>query len=440
MSNTKFNPRIVAAEIVAEWQKGNDKIDTIRDKYLAGEDGWDARDRKLVTELSYGVIRRVTELDHELDEIVSADLKKMQHGLLAILRIGLYQIRYLDRIPVHAATDEAVKSARKKYGEKATGLVNAVLRKAASKTVTRPVDAFYVEGSHLSHWRIKWQEKFGEEKTEELINHFKKIPAVSLRRNLLKTENDEEWFEILRKEGVEPQAIDGWPGFAYARGVNPAILPSFQSGISTVADPATGISVHALNPQPGEKILDLCCAPGGKTAHIWERMGSEGSLTAIDKSMKRNHQTRDGLKRLGHEGVNVISDDVIKMDHGNYDRVLIDVPCSGTGVAHRRADLLLKRHPLKVLKLGQVQRSLLQHAASMVKVGGILVYSTCSLEPEENEKRKAAFNKRYADEFEMVDFPEGIPEEWVLSKGEAATWPPKDVVDGAYVVRWRRIK
>jgi len=442
MSQPVENAREVIVNILAEWHKSDQKIDTVRDSFLTNKSTLDERDRGLVTEVTYGVVRNITAIDEELNELVTADLEKMQHRLLAILRSGLYQIRFLDRIPNHAAANEAVNLSKKMYGIKASGLVNAVMRKAAGKKMEtkRAVDAFYVEGSHLNIWRTKWLEKFGEEKTDELIHHFEKIPPFALRRNLLKTSSDKEWHEILKKEGVEFDLIEGWPGYVYTTRTNPANLPSFQQGITTVQDPAAGLAVHALNPQPGENILDLCCAPGGKTAHIWERMNGEGSLTAVDKNMKRNHLTREGLQRLGHEGVNVLSDDVMKMDFGSYDRVLIDVPCSGTGVAHRRADLLMKRHPLKVLKLGQMQRSLLEHASKMVKVGGVLVYSTCSLENEENSKRRAGFNKKYPGEFKMEELPAGIPENWILQEGEAATWPPRDSVDGAYVVRWRRLK
>jgi 16S rRNA (cytosine967-C5)-methyltransferase len=440
MGNDKKNPRRVAAEILAKWETGSQKIDTLRDDFLKDGDNWDDRDRALVTEITYGVVRKIASIDQELEEYVDSGLAKMQHNLLSILRVGLYQIRHLDRVPTHAVVNEAVEHARAWVNEKASGLVNAVLRRALRDSDRRPVDAFYIDGHQLNKWRFKWLEKFGEEKTDQLIRYFETVPEIGLRRNLLKTSSDEEWQEILKAEGVDFHTIDGFPGFVYAKKVRPSELKSFQDGITTVQDPATAISVRALDPQPGEKILDLCCAPGGKTAHIWEKMEGKGQLVAVDKHMKRNKMTREGLNRLGHEGVQVLSDDIMKMTKESYDRVLIDVPCSGTGVAHRRPDLLTNRSPLKIAKYGQIQRSLINHASQMVKVGGVLVYSTCSLETEENEMRVQGFNKKYPGDFVLESLSGDIPEGLVDQKGWVRTWPPSDNIDGAFVARWRRVK
>ncbi|MCB2199010.1 16S rRNA (cytosine(967)-C(5))-methyltransferase RsmB [bacterium] len=439
MGDKVHNPRRIAAQIIAEWSKGNRKIDEIRDKQLGSDEGWDERDRGLVTEIAYGVVRQAASIDLELEGLVTSGLSKMQLPLAAILRVGLYQIRYLDRVPSHAAVSEAVDHAKALFGDKAGGLVNAVLRRAAADSGRRPVDAFYVPASPLGLWRRKWLEQWGEEKTDELIRAFETIPPIGLRRNLLKSESDEAWLELLKQEGVEATPFEGWPGFAYARGIKPGNLPSFEAGITTVQDPATGISVRALDPQPGESILDLCGAPGGKAAHIWERMQGKGSLLTVDKNMKRNKLSREGLKRLGHESVEVRTEDVIHCTEGQYDRVLIDVPCSGTGVAHRRADLLINRHPLQVDKLARMQRMLLAHASKLVKPGGILVYSTCSLEPQENMNQARGFDKKYGDQFVRDELPSDIPDAWRGETGEASTWPPDHKVDGAYVVRWRRV-
>ncbi len=454
MSKSGNNPRRVAVKILTTWQKSSGKIDAIRDTVLLKHPDLDARDRNLITELTFGVTRQVTELDRELDGLVKSGVGKMQHRLLAILRVGLYQIRFLDRIPASAAVDEAVSHARAIYGDKAGGLVNAVLRNAARQTETkeasmndipklkpgqRPVTAFYAQAGPLPQWRSHWNQNWGPEKTEELIQHFTTIPPVGLRRNLLKSENDAEWIEKLKTEGLEPEPVEDWPGYVYVKGVNPHGLPSFEEGLTTVQDPAAGIAPRVLDPQPGEYILDMCSAPGGKSAVIWELMKGEGRLLSVDKSMKRNKLTREGLKRLGHDGPTVFTADATSWSDGPFDRVLVDVPCSGTGVAHRRADLLVNRPPIQAMHQPKIQRSVLQKAAEMVKVGGVLVYSTCSLEPEENEKVVKFFEKKHGDRFERDDLPDSIPERWRIEKGMAKTWPPRDHVDGAFVARWRRI-
>jgi len=439
MEAGKRDPRKTAGEILAQWAEKGGKIDEIRDSHLGTMEGWDERDRALVTEIVYGVVRNVQTLDAELEELVTTGIARMQHRLLAILRVGLYQVRFLDRIPAHAAVSQAVDHAREAFDSRTAGLVNAVLRRAATQDGRRPVDAFFVDNSPLGLWRRKWVEQWGEEKTNELIRHFETIPRVGLRRNLLRSETEDAWLARLRGEGVEAKPVDGCPGYAYASGVKPATLPSFQEGVTTVQDPAAGLAVRLLDPQPSETILDLCGAPGGKAALIFEKMGGDGKLVTADKNMKRSKLTREGLARLGHGGVEVVTEDVLHCQGGPYDRVLIDVPCSGTGVAHRRADLLLNHHPLQVEKLARMQRMLLAHAATLVKQGGVLVYSTCSLEPEENENQARTFDRKFGKEFVRDDLPSDLPQGWIRETGVAGTWPPRDKVDGAFAVRWRRV-
>ncbi len=432
------DPRRVSVEIISHWQHTGGKIDQIRDRFL-GDDGLrDERDRAMVTEIVYGIARRRDELDGILDKLVDAGIGKMQHRLLAILRVGLYQILHLDRVPAHAAVNEAVSQAHELVGEGAGGLVNAVLRRAIAEAGMRPSDGFYLDGGPLRRWRVKWTDQWGEEKTNSMISFLSRIPSVGLRRNRLKCDSDDQWSKILGDEGVEGEKVAEWPGYLYVRGTRPSELPSFKDGITTVQDAAAGIAPLVLDPKPGENVLDLCCAPGGKSALIWELMGGDGRLVAIDKSMKRNRLTREGLARMGHDGIDVVAADAMKMEEGIFDRVLIDVPCSGTGVAHRRPDILINRSPLRINQLCKIQGSLLEKAAARVKLGGVLVYSTCSLEPEENGERVMAFEKRFGDQFEREQLPEEIPKKWRRDTGIAATWPPDDSVDGAFVVRWRR--
>jgi 16S rRNA (cytosine967-C5)-methyltransferase len=434
------NPRRVAAEILTDWATSSRKVDEIRDKQFS-KGQWEERDRALLTEMVYGVVRQKSVLDIELAELVTPPLDKLKPGLLEILEVALYQIRHLDRVPDHAVVNEAVEHARFVAGNNGGGLVNAVLRSALRKApAERPVDAFNTPGTPFHRWRNYWSQQWGDDKTDTLVQFFKSIPPIGLRRNLLKTESDEQWQQILRDEGVKFEVLPDWPGYVYARDFRPSELKSLGQGLTTVQDPSPSMAVKALDPQPGERVLDLCCAPGGKTALIWEMMGGKGELLALDKSMKRNHQTRETLERMGHSAVEVISEDLLAYEGQPFDRVLLDVPCSGTGVAHRRADLLMRRTPLQVDQIAKVQRQLLVKAASLVKVGGVLVYSTCSLEPSENEKRVRLFDKRASEEFIREELPESIPQAMRTEKGVAATWPPRDKVDGAFVCRWRRTK
>ncbi|HEB84747.1 MAG TPA: 16S rRNA (cytosine(967)-C(5))-methyltransferase [Bacteroidetes bacterium] len=441
MKTTERDPRKVAVEIISRWDQGEGTIDTLRDEIMQDIEGWDERDRALVTELVFGVARHKEELDRQLGGIVESKLGKMQRRLYAILLVGMYQWLYLDRVPSHAIVYEAVNHARELFGEGPTKLVNAVLRRVGRELEEhreRPVNAFYAGAGILHQWRSKWINQWNRKKADELVSFLGHIPPVGLRRNRLKTRDDDQWFKLLVSEGLDPQPIPGWPGYAYIRGVRPSSLQSFKDGLTTVQDPAAGIAPAALDPRPGERILDLCCAPGGKTALLWELMGGKGTLLGVDRDMKRNRKAREALKRLGHSSVKILTADAITMEEGRFDRVRVDVPCSGTGVSHRRADLLLRHSPLEPGELAKIQRSILAHASEMVKPGGILVYSTCSLEPEENEQRVKDFEKKHGDRFERDELPESIPREWCTEPGIAATWPPKHGVDGAFVVRWKR--
>lgn len=428
-----------AVDILTQWQQKSASIDQLRDSALKKDKSLSDLDRRFLTELLYGTVRQLSVIDGILEKVVTSRLDKMQQGLLAILRLGSYQIMFMDRVPTHSVVDESVKIAKAVFGTPQGGLVNAVLRKVANQPVsTRPVDAFNNSTHPLWRWRSKWEEQWGKEKAEELIGYFKQIPIVGLRRNLLRTDSDDAWLTKLSAEGVSPAPIPEWPGHIYAKGVIPGQLDSFNKGITTSQDPAAGIAPRVLDPQSGEKILDMCSAPGGKTALLWELMEGKGSLTAIDRSMKRNRLTRQTLERLGHSGVQIETGDAILYHETGFDRVLVDVPCSGTGVAHRRPDLLIRRNPKDVMQLAKMQRSILQHAAEAVRPGGVLVYSTCSLEPEENRKIAAYLDKRLKNEFERDELPEIIPERWRKGDGIAETWPPVDRVDGVFVVRWRR--
>ena len=438
MSGPETTPRRAAAMILQRWAHGGGTIDRLRDDFLKKQSVWEERDRALLTELTYGVVRNLSALDRELEGFLSKGINSLDSSLLAILRVGLYQLRFLDRIPAHAAVDEAVQFTKEVRGKKSAGMVNAVLRRAVREA--KPDSKSASSEETYSEWRVKWADQWSDGKADELIRFYSVHPPVGLRRNLLRTASDEEWLSILRSEGVDPQPLPHRPGFAYARAVRPSNLASFQDGRTTVQDPAAGIPVELLDPQPGERVLDLCGAPGGKAALIWEKMRGEGSLVSVDRDEQRTERIREGLQRLGHDSVEVIASDILDLEIAPGDRVLIDVPCSGTGVAHRRADLAARRSPADLVQMTLLQANLLDRAAELVKPGGVLVYSTCSLEPEENQRRAADFDRRFEGRFIRGQVGDGIQPEWIVGQGEVMTWPPRDGMDGSYSVRWTKVE
>ncbi|MFH0881675.1 MAG: 16S rRNA (cytosine(967)-C(5))-methyltransferase RsmB [bacterium] len=439
MSGADTTPRRAAATILRRWERKEGTIDLLRDEFLKKQQSWDERDRALLTEMTYGVVRNLRALDQELDGYLTSGVRNVEESLLAILRVGLYQIRFLDRVPAHAAVDEAVEHAKELRGKGGAGLVNAVLRRAVREGSKAKSSTLSAEESY-TEWRVKWSAQWTGEKADELIRFYAVHPPVGLRRNLLKTASDEEWLNLLRSEGVDPQHLSICPGFAYARNVRPPTLPSFQDGRTTVQDPGASIPVMLLDPQPGERVLDLCGAPGGKTALIWERMGGQGTLVSVDRDERRSERIREGLKRLGHGAVKVVTADVLDLEIPPGDRVLIDVPCSGTGVAHRRADLTARRSPADLVQMTLLQSNLLERAAEFVKPGGVLVYSTCSLEPEENQRRAAEFDRTFEGRFIRGEVTDGIQPDWIVGAGEVMTWPPRDGIDGSYSIRWTKVE
>lgn len=440
MTGGNDTPRRAAANILAEWANSRgSSIDVLRDRFLESVSQWEARDRALLTELLYGVTRHLPEIDSRLNEFLTTSVRQVQLQLLAVLRVGVYQLYYLDRVPDHAVVDEAVEHAKTIGGKKTAGFVNAVLRRAVRERGDSKVERKDGE-ARFDAWRVKWAGQWDEAQTESLIRFFSTIPPLGLRRNLLKTGSDEEWIELLKSEGVDPILLPDRPGYVHARSVRPDSLASFQRGETTVQDPGAGIPILTLDPQPGERILDLCGAPGGKAAAIWERMGGSGTLVTVDREPERQVRTRETLGRLGHSAVDVVTADVLELSLPPGDRVLIDVPCSGTGVAHRRADLAVRRGPEELAPFTMLQASLLDAAAELVRPGGILVYSTCSLEPEENQRQALAFDSRWEGKFRRAELPETLKQEWVVGPGEVMTWPPRDEMDGSYAVRWLRVE
>jgi 16S rRNA (cytosine967-C5)-methyltransferase len=316
--------------------------------------------------------------------------------LRALLHLGLYQLFWLQRIPDHAAVHETVELAKRLgFGPRA-GFLNAILRgyirerEQTRQTLealkkTDPAAAY----SHPSWLIERWQAHWGQAQTARLLDWNNRPPPIYARLNELKTDSARlaaRW----QQEGVEfeEQQWD-WTGpgsvFELLRHPSLGSLGSLQDGWFYVQDPGTLLAVRQLDPQPGETILDLCAAPGGKTSYIAQRMGNRGRIAARDNQPERLKLLEENCRRLGAACVE------ISAAPGLFDRILIDAPCSNTGVMRRRVDLRWRIQPQEIQRLGKEQAALLSQAVSELKPGGTLVYSTCSLEREENEEVVRSF-------------------------------------------------
>ncbi len=368
--------RSITHWLLLEWERKRPHADDLLHENLAAAQLSD-RDRGLVTELFYGVLRQLSSLDFIIarlrDGEVDADTR-------AILRLGLYQL-FHTRIPTFAAVKETVALSRR-----AGGLINAILRRAdrerAALTAALEAAPESIRTSHPAFLLEKWTAEFGPEATRALVAWNNTPPPVILRANTLRTTR-----EALLAQSPEATAH---PAHPLALSV-PRIPPDWLTrGLCYVQDPSTLAACDLLDPQPGEYILDACAAPGGKTTYLAATMQNKGRIIACDLWESRVARLKENLLRLGVTNTNALALDTMKeaeiLAPHSFDRILIDAPCSNTGVIRRRLDVRWRITDEDFLRMPAQQLALLRRCAGLLKTGGTLVYSTCSLEPEENER------------------------------------------------------
>ena len=386
-------------------------------------------DSSLCRELVSGCVRWRRLLDWLIERATKG--RKQKPAVREILRLGLYQIFFLNRIPEHAIVDESVRLAKTESCLGQAGFINAMMRRfiREREPIFRELSKLQEKRPALgqSHpdWLFKqWEQRWGREKTIRLMEWNNQPAPTCARINQLATDSErlkERWEE----EGVETTPIDcDWAkpnSLFHLRKHQPLdSLSSFLDGLFYVQDPSSLMSVALLDPQPGQAVLDLCAAPGGKTCHIAERMNNNGQLTATDASESRLELLRENCNRMKVTCTTLAQADKITADEAKFDRVLVDVPCTNTGVMRRRLDLRWRLNPGELGTLTRTQLDLLGQAATQTKRDGHLVYSTCSIEPEENGQLVARFVKANP--------------EWQLAD-ERSLNPVENHTDGAYAAR-----
>jgi 16S rRNA (cytosine967-C5)-methyltransferase len=425
-------PRQIAARILQRRETGGEFIEHLLDEELAGN-ALTGPDRALCAELVCGCVRWQRTLDHLIS--LKTGGREQKPVLQNLLCLGLYQIFWLDRIPDHAAVNETVELAKKSGFERQAGFVNAILRgylREADTTrallaelkKTRPALGW----SHPDWLVERWQKQFGPEHTAQLLEWNNTPPRTFARVNTLKTDVD----SLLEKWRAENVAFDSvsrdWFGenlvFELKSPPPLASLASFRDGWFYLQDPSTLLAARELAPEPGQTVLDLCAAPGGKTTFIAQLMRDEGRIVACDVSGDRLNLIRENCARLGIKSVEASLALVLNFQPASFDRILIDAPCSNTGVMRRRVDLRWRVTAEEIARLQGTQLDLLRRAAPLLKPGGVLVHSTCSLEPEENGDVVRAFLREHAD-FRL--------------ESERQLTPFADNVDGAFVARLMRM-
>lgn len=426
--------RRVALEVLLEWDASNVSADAVLDRRL---DALRGRDRDLAAEIVRGVFRWRGRLDWQLGSLVDRPLDSLDPAVLWILRIGLYQIEHLDRVPLHAACDTAVELAKRCAPRGASGLVNAVLRRApaALADLVEP-DAAEDPAGHLvartSHprWLLeRWLRRLGFRRTLALAAANTRRPSLTLRAASPRVEP----FDLLadlraRRVAAEPGLVlpdylrlpDGW---------NPVVGELLASGLVVVQDEAAGLVSHLARPFDGATVLDVCSAPGGKAVHLAQLTG--GAVLAADLSAARVKRVRETARRLGLEGLRVLAADGLHpATTARFSRVLVDAPCTNTGVLGKRPDARWRRSEDDLVRLPVLQGALLDAARERVAPGGLLVYSTCSLEPEENEDVIRAYRERHPGDT-VLPAGEILPGE--LTAGDFLRTDPSSMpLDGAF--------
>lgn len=400
------------------------------------------RDHRLVKEYVQGITRWRRWLDFLIGSYYRGEYESMEEKLKWVLRLGAYDLLFL-RTPPHAAIHETVELAKKRVRAGAGGLVNGILRAIDRNRDALPEPVGAPETTYLgirySHpdWMVeRWAGRYGEE-VADLLSWNNERPKYAVRINTLK-QSSEAFRELLR--GCEITFEEGryLDDYVWLPRLQPLLHGGFlEKGRCAIQDESSGLIVRLLDPQPGETVIDACAAPGGKTLYIAERMKGQGTLRAFDVQPERLARLDRSLPAYEASWVETSVLDLRASEVNEpADRLLLDVPCTGLGVLAKRADLRWNRRPSDLETITRIQADLLRAASRWVKVGGVLVYSTCSIEPEENEEQVHRFLEEHAGF--VVDTAD-LPPDVLTAEGFVSTLPFKHRMDGMFGVRLKRI-
>lgn len=420
------------------------------------------QDKALLTELVYGSVRRRRTLDALIDQFGKRKAVQQQADLLQILRLGFYQLRYLNQIPDHAVVDTTVQLAKSQRLGKLSGVVNAMLRQyirsatssdatpspdsSASDPLVLPDSTTQRLGILHSYpdWIVQvWQSMLPDDEVAALCECFNQSPHLDVRVNLERMTLTEAQtiFQMAGIDAIPVSAVPSALRLSHRGAI--AQLPGYADGWWTVQDSSAQLVGYLLDPQPGDVVIDACAAPGGKSLHIAELMGEKGTVWSCDRTASRTKKIQQNIDRLGSNIVRPLMCDSRNQPTfvGKAARVLLDVPCSGLGTLNRHADARWRQTPDSVAGLVTLQRELLSHAATWVKPEGVLVYATCTLHPDENESQMQWFLAQHP-EWKIVPPPDdfGVPAE---SEGWVKVWPHRQQkagqkMDGFFMVKLMR--
>ncbi|AFY71757.1 sun protein [Thalassoporum mexicanum PCC 7367] len=490
------NSRQLALDALRFIHKRGAYADMAVDKILSKNLDLGSSDRRLFTELVYGIVRRQRSLNALIDKFARKPATQQPPDLLMALQIGSYQIVYLDQVPDSAAVNTTVELAKQNKMSGLAGLVNAILRNISrakekdslwativdgelidrelnlngveqkeikeeiafdvsiSKSeltdsqTNKPPQTELVRSLGIMHsfpdWIVElWLAQFGLAATNQLCEWFNRSPHIDLRVNKLQIDRP-QLLQALADRGIAAQALDYIPNaIRLSQGAGKiSNLPGFELGWWVVQDASAQLAGFLLDPQPQETIIDACAAPGGKTTHLAELMDNRGKIWAIDRAASRLKKVKQNCDRLQVTNVQTRAIDLREIeDWQDYgDRLLLDVPCSGLGTLHRHADARWRQSPEQIVELAQLQQELITKAATWVKPNGIMVYSTCTLHPAENEAIVTKFLAEHSH-WQLEPPEQNNPAySFITEQGWIKVLPHLHDMDGFFMARLRRVK
>ena len=439
-----MNSRKLARQIIQRVLEEGAYSNLVLSKEL-NRDDIDEKDKGLITEIVYGTLRRKRTLDVLIGNFVK-DINLLDKTILNILRVAIYQMYFLDKVPEYAACNEAVEEA-KEISLEASKLVNGILRNYIrdDKEIVVPgnrIDEIAYKFS-FEPWMIRlFIKQYGEERTKKIMAGLNETPKVTVRVNEFKGEYDEV-YEKLEEIGYNieegyacPEAITIKGG----KGVENNEV--FKEGLITVQDESAMLVAPLLELQEGDKVLDLCAAPGGKTTHIAELLGDTGEVLAFDLHENKLSLIEENAKRLGLSNIVCKEMDATKLNHeyiSYADKVLIDVPCSGLGIIRKKPEIKWNKTRQQLRDLIEIQRDIMENAWQYLKPNGIMIYSTCTLNKEENEENIKWFLDKHKDaEIEKIYI--GNNNNFIYNSDKSLTILPNDSMDGFFISKIKKIK
>lgn len=446
---SSVNPRRAAVNILVDIEENRAFSNIAINKYLRMNEV-SSLDRRFISQLVYGVLENKLYLDYIIQNFSKTKIHKIEIEILNILRLGLYQIIFLEKVPNSAAVNESVKIA-KKINSRLSGFVNGILRNYVRNQNKvklpsydkNPIHHLSIKYSHPEWLVSRWINDYGIEFTKKLLESNNRPPNLTIRTNMLRTTR-EALMEELASEGIASKKGNFADESLIIKSMKSSLdrLKAFNRGLFQVQDESSMLVSRVLNPLEGEFVIDVCSAPGGKSTHMAELMKNKGRILSRDIHGHKLDIIRENSNRLGISIIETEKFDATTLDKrllGKADKVLVDAPCSGLGIIRRKPEIRYFKESRDIFELSKLQLQILSVSSKYVKVGGAVVYSTCTIQEEENTHVVKKFLDQN-DNFQLIDINKNLSEEIRSNEGFVQLYPHISNTDGFFISKIKRVK